>query len=186
MTTLTAKQNQAGIDKAIEDHFINGVDVETTASLLHDAFGEPCIGSEARILAHGKRLGFILSAEQVMAKVKASLKGKDKPASYFGLMDLVNELDVPQMEFKSLVELAQETLGTKLKPSTKTKGFFSNSKDGLVAEWVRDHPDFKAEELYKAHPLKDASGGKDSHLHYDEFVSHQEFWSQIEKAKNAK
>ena len=175
----TSKKKLNKIDQIVTDHFLNGVDESATMMAL---MGEKVEYSElaSTVQSTGEKLGLYLSAKDITEKVAADLKGKDKPAHFFDLCDMVKELDIPQASFTALLVASQLALKTNL---SKSRRYVSLKKgDGVstyarIGKWALENPNFTPSEMAAQ------DFGINDPLYVDDFLSYQKFFKELEELK---
>jgi len=176
-----SKDSQVQIDKAITEHYQDGLSQDDLMSVLMSC-GVPfsdLTGDYVRLA--GLRLGLVLTAEQIVSKVSEGLKGTDKPSHYFDVVDLAKSLVIPQVSFESLVDLVQEHHKTNLKGSSKYLKLVNprNKSHGAIGQWILENPDFSPSDL-----INSGIGElEDMQAYYEEFIAYQKFFADLEKQK---
>lgn len=177
MTTAKKAIDSKAVKAAVKAFYLDGVSLDDTAEALYVA-GVPVPQIEDIIKSTGIKEGFVLTPEAIQAKVVEAVKGKEF-AHYLDVVTLAKALDIKQLSEHEKVQVIGQV--AKLSKSlTKEPAQFkklSSNKGhyGLIATWVKDHPDFTAQELHASN-LIDAPNSSD---YYDQFLAFREFYKEL-------
>jgi len=171
-TTIMSKDSI--IEKLVTDHFVNSVSVNDTARELI-GLGLDYLEVNHTIKSVGKKLGLVLTEQEIFEAVQKKLDGCEKPLHMLDLIDLVNDLEMPAIDNLELTKAAQKVLGTNLSGAIRYKSLTqdSSSKYGKIGAWAMENLMFTPSELIAADILK---GDAKAPAYYDEFLSFQRFF----------
>ena len=168
--TTSKKTN---IKNAVSGFYNDGVSLNDTAMLLTQA-GVPFTDIQSTIKKIGIENEWLLTEDKIKERVLSHVEGK-VISHFLDIVQLAKSIDLAQLsqaeKQKAIVDFTGVAPSIAKEPS-KFKKLHGSGHHGVIAEWIKENPDFTPEQLHNS-GLIDAPNKSD---YYDEFLAYREFF----------
>lgn len=161
------------IKNAVSSFYNDGVSLDDTALALTSA-GVPFTEIQSTIKSVGIENEWLLTEAKIKERVLSHIDGKVM-SHFLDIVQLAKSLDLAQLSLaerqKAIVDFSGVSKSIAKEPS-KFKKLHGSGHHGVIADWIKDHPDFTPEQLHTS-GLITAPNASD---YYDEFLAYREFF----------
>lgn len=172
-TSTKVSKVQKAINEVVTAFYSDGVSLDDTAlSLTQNGVGFSDI--QTTIKSVGIKLGLVLTTDLIQKRVVTHIKGKTI-SHFLDVVELAKSIDLAQLseqeKQQAIIDFSDVKKSVVKEPS-KFKKLHGSGHHGVIADWIKSHPDFTAQELHSSGLISAPNASE----YYDEFLAYREFF----------